>query len=152
MVYTGDSKSPAERHEGSSPSSRTNLREVSNTGVDAIKYINLTLILQVILLHARYCAAADAMPCCWKPDDINRVITLKLIYARCMCVNVIGFLAYPMSRMKSRDEHVTGKILYSRFSDEYSDSHLGEGFIRSMWELANDRCLSPSVYIRGPTV
>ena len=101
MVYTGDSKSPAERHEGSSPSSRTNLREVSDTGVDAIKYINL--ILKLKLSYYTLDTVQLQMPCrvAEKPDDINRVITLKLIYARCMCVNVIGFLAYPMSRMKS---------------------------------------------------
>ena len=43
MADTGDSKSPAERREGSSPSSRTNLREVRNTGVDQIVYNILTV-------------------------------------------------------------------------------------------------------------
>ena len=108
MVDTGDSKSPAERRESSSLSSRSNLREVSDTGVDAIKYINL--ILKLKLSYYTLDTVQLQMPCrvAEKPDDINRVkkskqtvITLKPIYARCMCVNVIGFLAYPMSRMKS---------------------------------------------------
>ena len=105
MVDTGDSKSPAERRESSSLSSRTNLREVSDTGVDRIVhniyYAFIYYTVETVQLQ---------MPCrvAEKPDDINRVkkskqtvITLKPIYARCMCVNVIGFLAYPMSRMKS---------------------------------------------------
>ena len=57
MADTDDSKSSAERREGSSPSPRTNLREVSNTGVDQVVYHKLIIIqhllnaVQVILYY-----------------------------------------------------------------------------------------------------
>ena len=57
MADTDDSKSSAERREGSSPSPRTNLREVRNTGVDQEVYYKLIIIqhllnaVQVILYY-----------------------------------------------------------------------------------------------------